>query len=153
MTLTEQLTDIGMHIKAGQVPASALNAAKRLLLDAVVAPAVWWAARFVPAITRRSTRSSAPHGARPTACCAARRTSCNYADEAVRGDTEVTALAQAIRYVPAPEDIEPLTEQPVDYPAYSVQRHGVIVYTRDGRCRIENANRRLASEIEEIVSA
>ena len=57
----------------------------------------------------------------------------DYTDEAVRGDAEVVALAQAMTYVPVPDDVDPAPERPRNYAEYTVKPQGVVVTTRDGR--------------------
>lgn len=61
----------------------------------------------------------------------------DYADEAVRGDTEVHSLARSIVAAPAPADLPPPPElHPVQARSGGANRaryQGVIVHTKDGR--------------------
>jgi 2-methylcitrate dehydratase PrpD len=63
-----------------------------------------------------------------------RQTIADLTDAAVRANTDVAALAQAIPLVAVPDDVpNPFSACPPDYPPYTGMPFGVIVHTHDGR--------------------
>lgn len=57
----------------------------------------------------------------------------DWTDEAILADTEVANLARSITFVDTPEDVPEPLARPADFPPYTIDWHGTIVHTTDGR--------------------